>query len=362
MTQFASQCDSNLNNLKICRTCFELYGHIRFADGHEVEQRCHCNYVAGEKNWEFHVIDGTHIGSLHSKDFNKLYETCYCCGLEVIGSGSRFSSFHCNYCQEKVRELNREVGNCVIPVARHSIINGFSLSGAQLADRNAIAQFLAKADEMSDGISKLYKHRNTILKKQIKMVGLSESGSVFEFIEKTKEIENINCLKDAAFYRLMAFMLGKPVAEVRKFHREYIDQSRWMVGVPFKRVVSDFIKCNNYTLAIRNEALAKKYNGGLQAFVKKHRTRHNNSITIVVKRYDYYFDDLIKELKANELIVLDDFVVFNALMGASISFQNLSTRKLHIEYEICSWLKLCVSQEGSLACYRNEADCKFCEA
>ena len=50
------------------------------------------------------------------RDFNKAYETCYCCGLEVLESGSKWSPFFCQDCKKAIFQFNDAVGTCVIPL------------------------------------------------------------------------------------------------------------------------------------------------------------------------------------------------------------------------------------------------------
>jgi hypothetical protein len=57
-------------------------------------------------------------------DLSTTTELCRCCALSLIPSRSRWSSFFCPECKERVFELNHRAGRCVIPVGRHTLMNG----------------------------------------------------------------------------------------------------------------------------------------------------------------------------------------------------------------------------------------------
>ena len=61
----------NLSSLTLCPKCRQPHGKMRLWYGDWVEQQCDCE-KKDKKKWG----DG--------RDFNTGYETCYCCGLEVI--------------------------------------------------------------------------------------------------------------------------------------------------------------------------------------------------------------------------------------------------------------------------------------
>ncbi len=71
------------------------------------------------------------------------------------------------------------------------------------------------------------------------------------------------------------------------------------------------IRCVFYTLAVRNEALKKKWRGGLSDYWRKYTTVHNASLTISCFMGPYW-DEQFEALIANGLEERKDFIVFNA--------------------------------------------------
>jgi hypothetical protein len=65
-------------------------------------------------------------------DFNTYAELCRCCGLLLLRSGSRFSIWFCGQCLEAIKALNSSAGRCLVPIGRHSFMNGVGASAAQL--------------------------------------------------------------------------------------------------------------------------------------------------------------------------------------------------------------------------------------
>lgn len=201
----------NMLNLRICRTCFELFGTIYLEDRQLVWQRCTCNYIS-EDNWL--------VGKGKYKmgyDYNRLYETCYCCGLRVIHCGSRWSSFYCSYCREKIINLNKVAGQCIVPIGRHSIMNGIFMDRSAITHQNdqAIDSFVQSINRTTNLIELTYENKKKILERQIALTGLAEDGYVADFIELVNDLNDINKLRDEAFYDLLAHLTGKSIDELK---------------------------------------------------------------------------------------------------------------------------------------------------
>lgn len=196
---------ANRLNLKICRECYMLHGQIYLKDGQKVEQHCGCNRIE-EEIWTYKI--GRYKVRL---DYNQLYEICYCCGLRIIKSGTRWSQFNCYHCHSKISQLNATVGRCVIPLGRHSMMNGVFLDRKAFTEPNSQAvisfiQAYKRTVILGDSASE---YRKIILKKQIDRVDLPEDGSVFDFIQLTDNLGNIRPLQNEAFSGLLAHMTDK---------------------------------------------------------------------------------------------------------------------------------------------------------
>ncbi len=202
----------DLRNLKICRKCFALYGTMAYKDfgicncfsvepgmplygtytlkNHQkVYQQCHCNKTQ-EKNWAGY-------------DFNMKYELCWCCGLEIIPSGSKFSSFYCRDCKERIWYLNQKLGRCVIPFGRHSVMNGVIGTGKDIGNKEAIDSFCKDVGGMNDRIAFLHdEYKGKKVKEAVDLLKLPEDSRAIDLFKNTKNAD-IARLKEQAFIDLL---------------------------------------------------------------------------------------------------------------------------------------------------------------
>jgi hypothetical protein len=88
-------------------------------------------------------------------DFLPPAELCRCCARELLRSGSRFSVWFCARCAPMVRELNAQAGRCVIPIGRHTIMNGVGTKPAREWHREDIEDFFTGAQGLFHAIERL---------------------------------------------------------------------------------------------------------------------------------------------------------------------------------------------------------------
>lgn len=128
--------------VELCRECLGLRGPCFDTFSHcERTQRCSCE--PKEPLWKAY-------------DYNTAIELCRCCAATTVRSGSRWSPFFCDAGKERVLAYNRVAGSAVIPIGRHSIMNGISLSGedaksavAQAAFEEGMANLFARIDRLT---------------------------------------------------------------------------------------------------------------------------------------------------------------------------------------------------------------------
>ena len=103
----------HIGRFVVCGMCGRLRGPWGRYDGElEFEQRCECRAAeAPVVRWP-------------GFDYNTVAELCRCCGLEALRSGSKWSVWFCRECLDRVKDLNAGAGRCVIPIGRHSLMNG----------------------------------------------------------------------------------------------------------------------------------------------------------------------------------------------------------------------------------------------
>jgi hypothetical protein len=104
-------------DLLVCRTCGDVKGPVPgLANG--ACELCDCV-----------PVDERRAAPTWPRfDFNSAFQLCVCCGLEALPSGSRWSVWFCDSCRRRVRKLNDLAGRCVVPIGRHSLMNGVTVS------------------------------------------------------------------------------------------------------------------------------------------------------------------------------------------------------------------------------------------
>lgn len=109
-------------------------------------------------------------------DFATPVELCHCCGEELLASGSRWSVWFCGECAALVKALNERAGACVIPIGRHSLMNGASLTGG--ASEVQIDDFVVQVRGMSEAIDRLLRWANEIVRRNCAAASLDGTPDV----------------------------------------------------------------------------------------------------------------------------------------------------------------------------------------
>jgi hypothetical protein len=150
-----------MKNLRVCAGSGDLFGLIGYGGAAaSYEQRCYwtkCPYR--DEAWH------RPQSALREPpgDFPAKLELCYCCAAEVIPSGSKFSSFFCEECRAAVHQANIELGRVVIPLGRHSLMNGIALRGGTNCDSSRIAGFADAVNWSFNRIDRLFMwHRGVV--------------------------------------------------------------------------------------------------------------------------------------------------------------------------------------------------------
>ena len=199
----------NIKRLKICPECSELYGPMQLYDGKEIYHKCAC----GDKRRKDQRSNTQGQDSSKEIQLYENYETCYCCGLELIPCGTKWSSFFCLYCHHKIQSLNMKVGSCVIPIGRNSVMNGVSLSGGDSRDSEAVSVFVDAAHGMFTKIDLVEKHHRNIVKRRLQELKLPADKPVIDLLVKT-DYMILDDSKDEAFLELLTLMTDRCLLEV----------------------------------------------------------------------------------------------------------------------------------------------------
>jgi len=193
--------EHNLKSLVVCRNCLQLKGTIHFTSGQSFEQKCGCSTEREEK-WQIKVTD-TYKPTL---DFNKAYEMCYCCGLEVLPSGSRWSLFFCQNCNTWVRNFNELVGACIVPIGRHSLMNQAGLGGQEANNKAAIKQFTKQLKGTFNRIDVVYTHKQQVMKQNLDLLAEGKEARVIDILKKSQGMD-LEERKTEAYLKLLGMLV-----------------------------------------------------------------------------------------------------------------------------------------------------------
>lgn len=205
----------NLKRLRICQNCLELYGEIWLEDGQLVFQECQkgcCHSTQREERWH---VNNLKTGRKYYHDFNKEYEICQCCGLEVIPSGSRWSSFFCRPCKEMILQFNQKAGKCVVPIGRHSMMNGIFLSYQDIKNEGAIKDFVSGVNQTFSSMDIVHQNGATVTRNRIQQLRLGSDPTAIKLLLKTEHIDR-NQVKKEAVIELIANVIKKTPDEVKR--------------------------------------------------------------------------------------------------------------------------------------------------
>lgn len=154
--------------MKICATCFELYGYVVDSE-RLLYQTCYCKNKQGTPSQK---------GDWSRFDYERVRELCYCCGRQIIRCGSKFSPFHCNSCLTQIVSLNKRCGMTVIPIGRHSLMHGVFMNATVKRNEQEVTRFCTKMNGLFDKIKRASMWQTRTVSENIKNVGFVEGLDV----------------------------------------------------------------------------------------------------------------------------------------------------------------------------------------
>jgi hypothetical protein len=143
-------------------------------------------------------------GKLESLDFPTPAELCRCCGQELLQSGSRWSVWFCSECKRRVRTLNERAGTCVVPVGRHSIMNGVFIRGGHVPDSVEIDGFTLQVRGLSWEIDRLAQWAAEIVRRNCAAAGLA-GRALIPLREYLDAVQSINLYRKDSFLAMLAW-------------------------------------------------------------------------------------------------------------------------------------------------------------
>jgi len=205
----------SIDNFTVCRTCAGLAGYPPVRKQYPQLCRCHRE---GQVRWPDH-------------DFNEYVDLCWCCLLERIPSGSRWSPFYCPECLERAHGYNESMGGVLLYVGRHSLMNGVWVREGRLARPQAPAALCRAVGEFALGICGFFeamdRWRPTRLQAVLRAVGRevpgqgeSEEIGLVEYLRAAGRLaDDRELAKRASFDAVCRFLGYPPAGEVIEWLR-----------------------------------------------------------------------------------------------------------------------------------------------
>jgi hypothetical protein len=193
--------------MAVCGDCFEIYGPWQYKKGTAegpnpiLWQFCGRECPTRSKKPGLTLKD-----ELEEKwpgfDFNTIVELCYCCGQEVLLSGSRWSVWFCEECKKKVIDFNTRFQQTVIPIGRHSLMAGYGLGWRHVRNPKKVKAFVSNVKGLSARIETLDDWRKIVVAENFRALGYSGDALLSNYLKDVKAKLN----KGKAFDSLVKFL------------------------------------------------------------------------------------------------------------------------------------------------------------
>jgi hypothetical protein len=193
--------------MAVCGDCFEIYAPWQYKKGTAEGPNLILWQFCGR---ECPTRSKKHGLTLKDKpeekwprfDFNRIVELCYCCGQEVLSSGSRWSVWFCEECKKKVIDFNTKFQQTVIPIGRHSLMAGYGLGGRDVHSPEKIEAFVSDMKGLFTRIETLDQWRKNVVAENFRALGYSGDVLLIDYLEDLKA----KLAKGKAFDSLVKFL------------------------------------------------------------------------------------------------------------------------------------------------------------
>lgn len=327
-----------INFMKICSKCYEIYGFWKkyysesinyFSPPKDDELYQKCHFACADFNRK-HDMPEKEINQAKwdRHDFNEKVTLCYCCGQELLRSGSRWSVWFCEECKRKVIELNSQFQRTIIPIGRHSLMSGFVIGHDKLHNPEAVEMFLTKVNKMSVRIKQLDNWRARRLSDNFSLLGFKVDISLKKYLQEV----SVAIDKSGAFYEMCDYLFGLdfskdfpqqqkdkegaaenqkregnnddilPHCPDRDFYNKPSDEE-WQVTCVEE---GDGVEILWISVVIKVRSIIQKYKGGWEGFLQfckesGYLLYTDNKLVTIASDYPPYLDSLIQSLRENGL-------------------------------------------------------------
>ncbi|MFC1820100.1 hypothetical protein ACFLZG_03320, partial [Thermodesulfobacteriota bacterium] len=115
-------------------------------------------------------------------------------------SGSRFSVWFCKECKARVMELNTRFQQAIVPIGRHSIMAGYTLSGADMKEDGKIEEFIENWTGLVNRMDILHSWRNYRMRENLKDAGFKEDTSLLKYLEAVSRFDKVHFFEELVEY------------------------------------------------------------------------------------------------------------------------------------------------------------------
>jgi hypothetical protein len=139
-------------------------------------------------------------------DYERGVQLCQCCGTVALASGSKFSVWFCATCKQRVLQLNRAHGRCILPLGRHSVHAGFLLPGAEASNPVSVHCFLTAVNSLNEPRQLTSEWGRLVVPMNLQELGLDASSvvSAGQYVELAGGID-----KDRRFLEMFDFLRNR---------------------------------------------------------------------------------------------------------------------------------------------------------
>lgn len=159
---------------KVCAKCGGIYGTWDYRPkgsnlSYLLYQKCSCDNGTPYEEWPCY-------------DFNEIVTLCYCCGREILNSGSKMSIWFCEECKKRVLELNRTHQKRIVPIGRHSVLAGMLLMGSDIDDKQKIQEYVTEWNKLVAKMDILDEFVKIKIPQNIKDAGFVKDPSLANYL------------------------------------------------------------------------------------------------------------------------------------------------------------------------------------
>jgi hypothetical protein len=297
--------------MKICGHCGEIFGRVGVSgEPGGFWQTCECGRTPAG------IQVRSDLRAYLNLDFSQVVTLCCGCGRELVQSGSAWAPLFCECCLMLVRQSNPPdpFSPWRIPIGRHSVMNGISLSGTDAQDDQKVGRFVQAVNSLQERIEHLERWKKLVITRNREEAGFWGDGDV-ELAVYLEAVSRDKLAKHKAIAPLWSFFAGKfgppferendvqPAEETaRPSANQDVDDERILYTSEKE------IRCVFYALIVRTHALAAKYMGGLMGYLKRHGGEYNDGIATLCYMGPEWDSD-VADLESNGLQRSEDFIV-----------------------------------------------------